>query len=142
VTLNSHGIYTRQRGNSVCRPIGLESNEVAPKESNLTIDIHVDVDPYDKKADRPECLCQVECDEACLNRAMFYECDDQNCALDDPAECSNRAFQRAAVRYADHKARSCGFEVFNVLSFIYRVDSRLVIVGLVCVYYAISSRIH
>jgi AWS domain len=81
---------------------------------DLFIDIHVDVDPYDKKAYRPECLCLLECDEACLNRAMFYECDDQNCALDNPADCSNRAFQQAAIRYAEHKARSCGFEVFSV----------------------------
>ena len=78
------------------------------------LDIHVDVDPYDKKADRPECFCTTECDESCLNRAMFYECDDQNCALDNPADCSNRTFQQAAIRYADHKARSCGFEVFDV----------------------------
>ena len=80
----------------------------------LFVDIHVDVDPYDKKEHRPECLCRVECDEACLNRAMFYECDNQNCALTNPADCSNRTFQDAAIRYADHKARSCGFEVFNV----------------------------
>lgn len=82
------------------------------------IDIYVDVDQYDKKADRPECLCRVECDEACLNRAMFYECDDQTCALQNPADCSNRTFQQAAIRYADHKARSCGFEVFNVSPYI------------------------
>jgi len=82
--------------------------------ADLFIDIHIDVDSYDKKADRPECFCRVECDEACLNRAMFYECDDQNCGLDNPADCSNRTFQHAAIRYADHKARSCGFEVFNV----------------------------
>jgi AWS domain len=100
----------------------------------------VDVDPYDKKAHRPECLCRVECDEACLNRAMFYECDDQNCALEDSADCSNRAFQRAAVRYADHNARSCGFEVFDVRRW-RRVDSRLLIVGLACVYCETSNRI-
>ena len=78
----------------------------------------MDVDSYDKKADRPECLCLVECDEACLNRAMFYECDNQNCALRNPADCFNRTFQQAAIRYADHKTRSCGFEVFDVLPFI------------------------
>lgn len=83
-------------------------------QPNTPLDIHIDVEPYDKKADRPECICQVECDEACLNRAMFYECDDQCCALDDPADCSNRTFQEAAIRYADHNSRSCGFEVFNV----------------------------
>lgn len=76
----------------------------------------MDVDPCDKRAERPECVCRVECDEACLNRAMFYECDDENCALNNPEDCSNRAFQRAAIRYADHKARSCGFEVFKVNS--------------------------
>lgn len=82
---------------------------------DLCLDVHVDVDPYDKKAHRPECLCRVECDEACLNRAMFYECDHQNCALKNPADCSNRTFQQAAIRYADHKAKSCGFEVFDVI---------------------------
>lgn len=82
--------------------------------ATYVVDIHVDVDPYDKKAERPECLCRVECDEACLNRVMFYECDNTNCALDDQRDCSNRTFQEAAIRYADHKARSCGYEVFNV----------------------------
>jgi hypothetical protein len=85
----------------------------------------VDVDQYDKKADRPECFCRVECDEACLNRAMFYECDDLNCALDNPADCSNRTFQEAAIRYADHKAKSCGFEVFSVRHPDGPADSRL-----------------
>jgi len=93
----------------------------------LILDIHIDVDPYDKKADRPECLCRHECDEACLNRAMFYECDDQTCALRNPAECSNRTFQRAAIRYADHKARSCGFEVLNVSSISRLSDCRRVL---------------
>ena len=78
------------------------------------IDIHVDVDPYDKKAERPECICQTECDEGCLNRVMFYECDNNTCALDNPRNCSNRRFQEAAVRYAERQARACGFEVFNV----------------------------
>lgn len=90
----------------------------------LIIDIHIDVEPYDKKADRPECLCQSECDEACLNRAMFYECDDQSCALENPADCSNRTFQRAAIRYADHKAKSCGFEVFDVNTIFALSDNR------------------
>jgi len=109
-----------QQGKNVNLPIGPESDEVhSPFNSSdliHTIDIHIDVEPYDKKADRPECICQVECDEACLNRAMFYECDDECCALDNRQDCSNRTFQEAAIRYADHNSRSCGFEVFNVLT--------------------------
>jgi len=83
-------------------------------------DIYVDVDPYDdRKEQRPECLCRVECDESCLNRAMFYECDDQTCGLTNHESCSNRTFQQAAIRYADHDARACGFEVFDVIHFIF-----------------------
>jgi AWS domain len=108
----------------------------------LILDIHVDVDPYDKKADRPECLCQSECDEACLNRAMFYECDDQSCALDNPADCSNRTFQRGAIRYADHKAKSCGFEVFDVTTNLVLSDHRPVPEDLDCERYGTLSRMH
>jgi hypothetical protein len=46
---------------------------------------------------------------------MFYECDDKTCALDYARNCSNRRFQEAALRYAEHKPRSCGYEVFDVL---------------------------
>jgi len=45
---------------------------------------------------------------------MFYECDDQTCGLKNKKTCSNRTFQHAAIRYADHDARACGFEVFDV----------------------------
>ena len=73
---------------------------------------------------------------------MFYECDDQNCALDNPADCSNRTFQHAAIRYADHKARSCGFEVFNVHSLVDEAEHRPANVDLDCVHYEISNPMH
>ena len=38
------------------------------------------------------CLCTDECDERCLNRAMYYECDDYNCNVGG-GKCGNRAFQ-------------------------------------------------
>src|SRR5579859_7372354 len=60
------GIYTRPQGRNVNLPIGLESKEVRTRNPHLyaetNVDIHIDVDPYDKKADRPCCLCRVECD--------------------------------------------------------------------------------
>jgi len=48
------------------------------------------------------CHCKADtgCDDNCLNRSMFYECDSKNCRL-SPEQCGNRAF-------ADLKERTEG----------------------------------
>lgn len=80
----------------------------------LISDSYVGVDLYDgRKHDADCCVCRVECDEECLNRASFYECDHQNCGLQSGKDCSNRAFQEAALAYTIQD-KSCGVEVFDV----------------------------
>ncbi|KAG4305412.1 hypothetical protein PORY_000968 [Pneumocystis oryctolagi] len=62
---------------------------------------------------RPKCNCKQdsECKEGCLNRALFYECDDVTCALDNPKECTNRAFQRYTEKRLEGKLSSLNVEV-------------------------------
>ncbi|KAI9812702.1 MAG: hypothetical protein M1832_000359 [Thelocarpon impressellum] len=47
-----------------------------------------------KPQEASRCLCTsgTGCEEHCQNRAMFYECDENNCNV-GPAHCTNRAFE-------------------------------------------------
>ncbi|GAB7337400.1 hypothetical protein MBLNU457_g2744t1 [Dothideomycetes sp. NU457] len=64
------------------------------------------------------CLCSAPepgeegCGEDCLNRTMFYECDDNNCNL--PAKsCSNRAFGELMKRTKEGNEYDIGVEIVD-----------------------------
>jgi len=64
------------------------------------------------------CLCSAPepgeegCGEDCLNRTMFYECDDNNCNL--PAKsCSNRAFGELMKRTKEGNEYDIGVEIVH-----------------------------
>jgi histone-lysine N-methyltransferase ASH1L len=59
------------------------------------------------------CLCTPEtgCDENCLNRYMFYECDDTNCS--NGAVCSNRSFGALKKRCKKGGKYDIGVEVMK-----------------------------
>ncbi|KAG5518787.1 hypothetical protein PMAC_002758 [Pneumocystis sp. 'macacae'] len=44
------------------------------------------------------------------NRELFYECDDRTCGLDEPGECSNRAFQEHTERRQEGRQSALGGE--------------------------------
>ena len=107
-------LHTTKRDS--CKPqkwIKIRRSMTLNLEIRLIIYIYVGVVRC-KRRDPLKCSCRVECDEACLNRATHYECDEQNCGLNDPQGCSNRPFQKAAIHDAYHGTRSYGFEVFSV----------------------------
>ncbi|KAG5439562.1 hypothetical protein PCANB_002138 [Pneumocystis canis] len=62
---------------------------------------------------RPKCNCSPGsgCSDGCLNRELFYECDDTTCALNDPKECTNRAFQRYTEKKQEGKLSSLNTEI-------------------------------
>lgn len=55
------------------------------------------------------CICYEEtgCDENCMNRIMFYECDDNLCTLG--SQCGNRAF--AGLKERQKAARGGKYNV-------------------------------
>ena len=67
---------------------------------------------HSKPREHSTCMCTQEtgCDENCMNRFMFYECDDRNCNL---AECSNRSFQSLAQRSKKGGKYNVGVEVIQ-----------------------------
>ncbi|KAF7510634.1 hypothetical protein GJ744_006246 [Endocarpon pusillum] len=67
---------------------------------------------HSKPREHSTCMCTQEtgCDENCMNRFMFYECDDGNCNL---AECSNRSFQSLAQRSKKGGKYNVGVEVIQ-----------------------------
>lgn len=77
-------------------------------------------DLWEKEAPlaRSLCICQAPrpdeqgCDFDCLNRAMHYECDSNNCGLDS-TQCSNRAFTSLAKRMKKGGAFYVGVEVIG-----------------------------
>jgi histone-lysine N-methyltransferase ASH1L len=80
-----------------------------------------DAKKYWKKPDieRSLCVCmqpapgslEPGCDESCLNRAMDYECDSNNCGLGDL--CTNREF--AGIEQATSDSSSIGVEIIKTL---------------------------
>lgn len=61
-----------------------------------------------------QCMCTPEtgCGENCLNRGMFYECDDRNCPLDKQT-CTNRPFTTLVERVKTGKKYEIGVEVLQ-----------------------------
>ncbi|OAP56129.1 hypothetical protein AYL99_09308 [Fonsecaea erecta] len=60
------------------------------------------------------CLCTPEtgCDQNCMNRYMYYECDRQNCNL-KAEECGNRAFDSLQQRVKKGGKYNIGVEVIK-----------------------------
>ena len=67
---------------------------------------------HSKPREHSTCTCSQEtgCDDHCMNRFMFYECDHRNCNL---AECSNRSFQSLAQRSKKGGKYNVGVEVIQ-----------------------------
>jgi histone-lysine N-methyltransferase ASH1L len=62
------------------------------------------------------CLCRkdIGCDEDCINKMMYYECDDNNCML--PADqCGNRAFAGLKERVKHGNKYDVGVEVLKTV---------------------------
>jgi [histone H3]-lysine4 N-trimethyltransferase ASH1L len=62
------------------------------------------------------CLCRkdVGCDEDCINKMMYYECDDNNCLL-TAEQCGNRAFAGLKERVKHGNKYDVGVEVLKTL---------------------------
>ena len=60
------------------------------------------------------CLCRPEvgCDDNCMNRFMYYECDDHNCTL-KAEKCGNRAFAGLRERAKKGGKYNVGVEVIK-----------------------------
>lgn len=62
------------------------------------------------------CLCRkdVGCDEDCINKMMYYECDDNNCLL-TADQCGNRAFAGLKERVKHGNKYDVGVEVLKTV---------------------------
>src|SRR6266516_3870592 len=65
-----------------------------------------------KLQEHSTCICQPEtgCDSDCMNRFMFYECDDSNCRLTEE-QCGNRRFEGLRQRVKKGGKYNVGVEV-------------------------------
>ncbi|OCT50224.1 hypothetical protein CLCR_07075 [Cladophialophora carrionii] len=68
----------------------------------------------DKFEEHSSCICKAEtgCDHNCMNRYMYYECDDKNCDL-TPEQCGNRAFEGLRQRVKKGGKYNIGVEVIK-----------------------------
>jgi histone-lysine N-methyltransferase ASH1L len=62
------------------------------------------------------CLCRkdIGCDEDCINKMMYYECDDNNCLL-TADQCGNRAFAGLKERVKHGNRYDVGVEVLKTV---------------------------
>jgi [histone H3]-lysine4 N-trimethyltransferase ASH1L len=67
---------------------------------------------HSKPREHSTCMCTQEtgCNDSCMNRFMFYECDGRNCNL---ADCSNRSFQSLTQRSKKGGKYNVGVEVIQ-----------------------------
>ena len=67
---------------------------------------------HSKPREHSTCMCTQEtgCDDHCMNRFMFYECDHGNCNLE---VCSNRSFQSLMERGKKGGKYDVGVEVIQ-----------------------------
>ncbi|RMD39476.1 hypothetical protein DV735_g5658, partial [Chaetothyriales sp. CBS 134920] len=77
-----------------------------------------------KFVENSTCMCKPDagCGEDCMNRFMYYECDEQNCKL-EPDQCGNRAFADLAQRKKRGDKYSIGVEVIKTVDRGYGVRS-------------------
>lgn len=59
-----------------------------------------------------KCVCEDVCDEHCLNRCTWMECDDNSCSVG--RDCKNRAFADLKERVKTGTKFAEGVEVFPV----------------------------
>ncbi|KAK5093692.1 hypothetical protein LTR70_005691 [Exophiala xenobiotica] len=67
-----------------------------------------------KLLEHSTCMCKADtgCDADCLNRYMYYECDDRNCNLSEE-QCGNRAFEGLRQRIKKGGKYNIGVEVIK-----------------------------
>ncbi|KAK5207434.1 hypothetical protein LTR41_007003 [Exophiala xenobiotica] len=67
-----------------------------------------------KYEEHSSCICKPEngCDHNCLNRYMFYECDERNCNL-SAEQCGNRSFEKLRQRVKKGGKYNIGVEVIK-----------------------------
>ena len=77
-----------------------------------------------KLQEHSTCVCQPEtgCDSDCMNRFMFYECDDSNCRLTEE-QCGNRSFEGLRQRVKRGGKYNVGVEVIKTFDRGYGVRS-------------------
>lgn len=77
-----------------------------------------------KQMDYSACLCTAEtgCDQDCMNRYMYYECDSKNCNL-SAEQCGNRAFDDLRKRSKKGGKYNIGVEVIKTATRGYGVRS-------------------
>ena len=77
-----------------------------------------------KLQEHSTCICQPEtgCDSDCMNRFMFYECDDSNCRLTEE-QCGNRSFEGLKQRAKKGGKYNVGVEVIKTFDRGYGVRS-------------------
>ncbi|RMZ78306.1 hypothetical protein DV737_g3916, partial [Chaetothyriales sp. CBS 132003] len=70
------------------------------------------------------CMCKAEagCGDDCMNRFMYYECDERNCNL-APDQCGNRAFADLSRRKKKGNKYNIGVEVIKTADRGYGVRS-------------------
>ncbi|MCJ1288424.1 hypothetical protein MMC26_007781 [Xylographa opegraphella] len=77
-----------------------------------------------KPLEHSTCTCDISsgCDENCLNRFMFYECDDTNCII-GTEHCTNRGFEDLRKRCKAGGKYDIGVEVIKTVDRGYGVRS-------------------
>ncbi|MCJ1296364.1 hypothetical protein MMC34_007930 [Xylographa carneopallida] len=77
-----------------------------------------------KRLEHSTCVCKISsgCDENCLNRFMFYECDDTNCIIGTDY-CTNRSFEDLRNRCKAGGKYNIGVEVIKTVDRGYGVRS-------------------
>ena len=77
-----------------------------------------------KFEEHSSCLCKPEtgCDQDCMNRYMYYECDERNCNL-TAEQCGNRAFKALQQRVKKGGKYNVGVEVIKTVDRGYGVRS-------------------
>ncbi|MCJ1431452.1 hypothetical protein MMC27_000805 [Xylographa pallens] len=77
-----------------------------------------------KRLEHSTCICDISsgCDENCLNRFMFYECDDTNCIVGTDY-CTNRSFEDLRKRCKAGGKYNVGVEVIKTIDRGYGVRS-------------------
>jgi [histone H3]-lysine4 N-trimethyltransferase ASH1L len=70
------------------------------------------------------CMCKADfgCDQDCMNRFMYYECDERNCNL-TAEQCGNRAFEGLRQRAKKGGKYNIGVEVIKTADKGYGVRS-------------------
>lgn len=93
-------------------------------QKNVFVGDAADFWRFAKRTEHSTCICDPDngCDEHCLNRYMFYECDNMNCNV-GPARCTNRAFEDLRQRVKAGGKFNAGVDVIKTADRGYGVRS-------------------